>query len=278
MRTVLAIAHNTYTEAIRQAVFIILVIGCAGLIFTSQFFTLFTFGVGNEQMNMVREMALASMTVCCLLLALFASSTVISDEIGRKTALTILCKPTRRWQFVCGKYVGIMASVLLAVLLLTAVLCLTVRVKEHRWDLGALPGAALVFAQVGVMAAISVAVAARLSAVINTLACFALFVLGHLSNYLLYLLHPRDQISNGLLEELDGMGLLALAARHPGFAAAKVAHTALPNLENFNIGSAVAVGTPVSGTYIGLASAYAVLYALAALIIGIMLFERRELA
>jgi ABC-type transport system involved in multi-copper enzyme maturation permease subunit len=59
-------------------------------------------------------------------MAIFLSSTVVSDEIDKKTVLTVLCKPVRRVQFIFGKYLGIFLAILggyiaLSIVLLAAV-------------------------------------------------------------------------------------------------------------------------------------------------------------
>jgi len=52
---------------------------------------------------------------------------------------------------------------------------------------------------------------------------------------------------------------------------------ALPNLELFNLRSQVAHGAGADGVRVPLALAYALLYATAALALGVVAFERREL-
>ena len=58
---------------------------------------------------------------------IWAASNSIAEEIEGRTALTVLSKPLSRWQFILGKYAGIMWStgVLFLVLSLVFLLCVT---------------------------------------------------------------------------------------------------------------------------------------------------------
>jgi len=124
-----AISINTFREAVRQPVFWAIAIGTAVLMILSCIFAGFALG---EESRLVRDAGLTSITIAGLLLAIFLSSSVISDEIEKKTALTVLCKPVRRSQFVLGKYLGILLAVLVSSLILTAVLFVTVWIYESQ--------------------------------------------------------------------------------------------------------------------------------------------------
>ncbi len=53
-------------------------------------------------------------------------------------------------------------------------------------------------------------------------------------------------------------------------------YTILPNFENFNIQSAVVLGTKVSLQHMGKVVSYGVLYTAAMLLLGYLLFAERE--
>ena len=48
----------------------------------------------------------------CLLLALFYGTSVLGEELEGKTLTYLFTRPMRRWQFVVGKYLGIVAALL----------------------------------------------------------------------------------------------------------------------------------------------------------------------
>jgi ABC-type transport system involved in multi-copper enzyme maturation permease subunit len=119
----LAIGANTFRESIRQPVYWAIVALTTSLMILSTLFAGFALG---EESKLVRDAGLTSITIAGLLLAIFLSSSVVADEIDKRTALTVLCKPVRRFQFILGKYLGITSAVLAGCLLLTAVFLLTV--------------------------------------------------------------------------------------------------------------------------------------------------------
>jgi hypothetical protein len=121
------ILRNTYHEIVRQPIFYLLIGIFGALIFLSQYITFFAFG---EELSMMKEMAITSTALCGLLLALFASTTVVSDELENKTVLALLTKPVYRSEFILGKFLGIAYAVLLVVLFFSLLFTLTLWMKE----------------------------------------------------------------------------------------------------------------------------------------------------
>ena len=117
-----AIAANTFVESIRQPVFAVIVAIAAALIVLSPYLTFFTL---QQSPRMVTDMGLATVMLAGLLLAAFSASSVISEEIANKTALTVISKPVYRMEFILGKSVGVMGSLMVGVYLLSLVLVLS---------------------------------------------------------------------------------------------------------------------------------------------------------
>lgn len=115
---IFTIAANTFTEAIRQPVYLI-ILGCSlCLILLSPYFTMF---VMLENNKMVKDMGLSTILVTGLLLSAFSASSVIYKEIENKTILTVISKPVSRFSFILGKYLGLSGGLLVAQYLLTLV-------------------------------------------------------------------------------------------------------------------------------------------------------------
>jgi len=123
MKTTVAIAVNTFREAVRQPVFWAIVILTLVLMPLSVLFAGFALG---EESRLVRDACLTSITIAGLLLAIFLSSNVVAEEIEKKTALSVLCKPVRRHQFIVGKFLGLTCTIALAYIVLTLALMLTI--------------------------------------------------------------------------------------------------------------------------------------------------------
>jgi len=116
------IASNTFVEAVRQPVYFVIVGGAVGLILISPYLTMFTL---MESPKFMRDMGLATMMLAGLLLAAFTASSVINDEIENKTVLTVIAKPVGRMEFILGKFLGVMAGLVVAGYLMSLTLSLT---------------------------------------------------------------------------------------------------------------------------------------------------------
>ena len=118
------IAHNTFTEAIRQPIFIVLVLfGAFGLILSPQLAA----NTMEDDNKFMIDMSLSMIAMISLVLSAFTATGVFSNEIENKTVLTVVSKPVGRPLFVIGKYLGIAAAIAIAFFLLSTVLMLTIR-------------------------------------------------------------------------------------------------------------------------------------------------------
>jgi ABC-type transport system involved in multi-copper enzyme maturation permease subunit len=118
------IAHNTFTEAIRQPIFVVLILlGSLAMVINPQL-AAYTMEDDNK---LLIDMGLSTIFLVSLLLAAFTATGVFSNEIENKTVLTVVSKPVGRPLFVIGKYLGVVAAIAVAFFLLSLVLALTIR-------------------------------------------------------------------------------------------------------------------------------------------------------
>jgi len=280
------IARATTKEAVRQPVFLLLTAVAILVICANYYVPFFSLG---EDTKMFIDCGLATILICALLLSVWTASMSVADEIEGKTAMTLLSKPITRRQFIVGKYIGITQASLIMMVVVGAAFFVTtyfkfgydqkesgseqaqyyVRVPFAGQQIYApeperlavasktLPALTLIFMEVAVMTAVSVAISTRLPMLVNLVTCFVIFVIGHLTPVLVQ-------------STFKGIAPVRLMAQ---FLA-----TVLPSLENFNMSAAVATGTPVPDQYLGICAAYCVAYSLAAVLLAFILFEDRDLA
>ena len=282
------IARATTKEAIRQPLFLLLLVLSALVLIVNSIVPFFTF---EDEGKMLTECGLATLLIAGALLAVWTAGTSITSEIEGKTAMTLLSKPIDRRQFLFGKYIGILQAVIWMFLILTLLFAVLTffkvgyAQKEQSLDqtplwqwirisdielpvphpdrmsvVGSiLPGIALTFMQVAVLGAISVTVATRLPMVMNLVICFAVFVVGNLT----------EIIVNSSVEGQANESVIFTA---------RLISMVVPSLSAFNISSAVATGRVVPQDYLGLSLVYASAYIGAMLLLGFLLFEDRDLA
>jgi ABC-type transport system involved in multi-copper enzyme maturation permease subunit len=265
------IARATTKEAVRQPLFSLLMAIALITLVMNTFLPFFSFG---EDFKMLMDCGLATILICGLLLAVWTSSTSIADEIEGKTAMTLLSKPINRRQFVLGKFVGILTAVFWLILPLAIIFLFLVFYKvgydsresanpepETAYKLAimlkTIPGLILIFFEICVLTAVSVAISTRVPMVVNMVTCFAIFVVGHVTSVM---------VERGLLQ----IELVQFTA--------KLVATALPNLEVFKTEAAIATGTFVPPVYLGYAALYCAAFSMAAILLAFILFEDRDLA
>ncbi|HXI83154.1 MAG TPA: ABC transporter permease subunit [Verrucomicrobiae bacterium] len=113
------IGVNTLTEAVRQKVFIFLLL--VGLVFIGSaiFFSQYSLGE-QEQLKVIKDTCLGVISVVSTLIAIVGTAQLLPSEVENRTIYTILAKPVRRFEFLLGKFYG---SALLLVLSMAA-MCL----------------------------------------------------------------------------------------------------------------------------------------------------------
>jgi hypothetical protein len=106
-----AIAKVTFLQIIRQPIFGVLLFLSLGIMTLAPSVTAFTMDDDNK---MLQDLCLSTILVSGLLLATFSASGAISAEIDDQTILTIVSKPINRLAFITGKFLGVMAALLMA--------------------------------------------------------------------------------------------------------------------------------------------------------------------
>jgi len=287
MQSLRTLAAATYGEITRRPLYYILLFSFAAAIFFSKLLTLFSF---YQEMHMVREMGMATITFWGFIVIVVTSGTVVTQELDDRTAVTLLSKPIRRNDFLLGKFAGIVLALAPGMAILAGVLFLTLLMMAlPHLDLGdaaiarkvaggagpfgaawgalwngfvlkeggvVLEGAFLCLLEGTILAAISVSLSAFLPQAVSAAATALLFILGNVSSY--------------MVASVERLGVAPLSLL--GRAAAYV----LPNLGYFNLQTYFSEGRIISLGYLGGALAYAALYAGAVLFVSCSLFRKRE--
>jgi ABC-type transport system involved in multi-copper enzyme maturation permease subunit len=184
---------------------------------------------------------------------------MLHKELGRKTIYNILSKPVARWEFIIGKFLGLVATLTLVVALMTVALLAIVAAFEGRVDWTLALGAQMTVLELLIL----VAVALFVSSVVVTptvagLVTAAAFVAGRCAGYLEYFGGPDQPLA------LRGL--------------ARTLYWVLPHLDRLNVANQVAYGDPLGAAYVVTVAVYAFAYTGILLLLAILTFSRRELA
>jgi ABC-type transport system involved in multi-copper enzyme maturation permease subunit len=247
---VAAIARNTFREAVRDRVLYLLLAFALVLIVASRAISLLT--VGSEE-KIVKDLGLSAISVFGLLTAVFVGVSLVFKEIERRTILTLLATPVRRWQFVAGKLAGLVMVLGVNTAVMSLVLAGTLLLRGAS-PAGLLPAILLIFVELCLVAAFGILFSAYTNPMLASLGTVAMYVTGHLS------------FSFDLLKKRMG-GRSALC---------DVLHAVLPNLDRLDVKAQVVHGAPLPAGYVASAATYGVLYTLAVLVLACVVFERRD--
>ena len=244
MLKVLAICNSVIADAVRRKVVWVVLVFAAILAVAVP--ALPSYGVGVVS-AVYREVSIALMWTAALVVGLALATTRIPVEIERRTVFNIVSRDVRRWQYVLGSWLG-MVAVLGAVLVAFAVATIGIgafQYGEVMWRL--FEGAFGVWLEVSVIMALAVALSCQFGAITSVVAALAFTFIGHSVGYIAHL--PYGQ-------------------RPPWY---------WPTLDVFNIVNPVAHGSGYSFAY-GLSMVVVfVAWSAILLLLGSLLFGRRDL-
>ncbi|HEY6308455.1 MAG TPA: ABC transporter permease subunit, partial [Candidatus Angelobacter sp.] len=233
-----AIAINTFREAVRDRVlynliiFVLLLVAGAPL--------LGQISIDIEQLVLI-NVGLSSISFFGIVIAIFIGIGLVSKEIEKKTLYTILSRPVRRWEFITGKYCGLMMTLVVNAVLMTAGFYVALLINQRqliRADAGLLIAIYFIILSYLMMTSITLFFSSFSTPIFSAIFAFALFAIGTFS------------------EDLRNFAALAHGATK-WFATA--AAYAVPNFSSLNVISRAAHNQPIAGSLILFNTLYALL-------------------
>ncbi len=123
-----AIAGNTLLELVRLKVFYFLLIFALVLIGSSAFVVELSF---QEQFQVLKDVSLGAMSIFTWLLAVLATAMLLPKDIEDRTLYTILAKPVPRFEYLLGKFIGVLVLLAVATALMAGVFALTLYGRQE---------------------------------------------------------------------------------------------------------------------------------------------------
>ena len=251
-----AIALNTFREAIRDRVLYNLVVFALLLVASAPLFS--QISIGLERLIVV-NVGLTSISIFGVIIAIFIGIGLVSKEIEKRTLYTILSRPVRRWEFISGKYLGLMLTLVVNTVLMTAGLFIALfafaRTQPGR-NQGLLVAVYFTVLELAIITAITLLFSSFSTPIFSAIFTFSLFVIGTFAEDL----RNFAGIAHGATKWL----ITAVAYLIPNFAA-------------LNVIGQVAHDQQIAWHLILFNTLYALMYAGAATVGAIMVFERRNL-
>jgi ABC-type transport system involved in multi-copper enzyme maturation permease subunit len=250
------IAYNTFREAVRDRVLYNLVFFALLLVATTPLFG--KISIGLERIVLV-NLGLTAITIFGMMISIFIGIGLVSKEIDRKTLYTVLSRPVRRWEFVLGKYFGLLLTLLVNTFFMAIGFFAALLYVAHGFtqqDLQLLAAIYFILLQFMVIIAITLFFSTFSSPLLSALFALGLFFIGNFAGELRGAASMLDGVSRVLM-----LGLSYL----------------VPNFTAMNVISQVAHAEGVSAALLAQNTVYAVLYSAVALCAAIVIFENRDM-
>ena len=273
----LTIARSTCREALHLPVLHVIVVGSVVLLAIVGQLPRFTLSIYDD-IKMLKDLAIATATLCGTLVAVFVAVHVVTGEIENWTVVTVLSKPVRRWEFVVGKFLGVAWTLVLLFAVLAVSYILVVwwgmytsvveyqgiypELKRNFWAVAWAAAdemwRAMVFCllQVVVLSAVAVACCVRAPMIVSVVTFFTVFLLGH--------------FVGPIARAVEKTGTLV------GWWAGVALSAVVPDLESLNFSQEIGTGKLIGAGLMGWGALYAAAYASAFVLLAVLLFRNRE--
>lgn len=265
------IARNTLLEAIRQRLFVIVILLTLVLVGGAVFLREFNFG--SSELKFIADFGFGALTFFGSILAIVASAQLFFSEIENRTALTILAKPVFRAEFVLGKFFGVFVVLLVFSLLEGGALVTVLRFREAAM-VSADPD---VFAHGGAMAYDSIALFVGLQWLkFGVIAAFTVLIASFAQTSLFTVITAFLILTICHLQHL-GQDAWAKIENPAARLAAMGVGVVFPNFQIFNLGDRVAAGGEVALPLVVRIAGIACVYVAVLLGLASYSFRRREI-
>ena len=261
------VAWHVFKEGARDRV-LFTIIGFSVLLFGASL--LLGQLTAGQDLKIIKDLGLGVIEIAGVLMSVLIGVGLVAREIDKRSIFGLLARPVRRWEFILGKYLGLLMTLAGNLALMTVALYAVLgwmhwtspAMVRASWEAPALDPAIIV-AVVLIMAELAVLTAVALffstfssSALWSTLFSLGVYVAGVFSGEL-------NQLTKALGSKVAG-------------AAGSLIGLVLPAFSAFDVKAQVVHGLPVSLEFIGMTLAYGVIYTAAVLTATIAIFNRRD--
>lgn len=250
-----AIAVNTFREAIRNKVLASLLFFGVVLAVTSSLLGQMSL---HHEGRVATNFSILFSTLFAVIIGIHSMVTLLHTELERRTLYTLLSKPISRWQFFVGKYLGVVALLVVVTAIMLAVSTLLVVVQGGALSPAFFWSFFTILLQLMIIVAITAFFSTISSPLLAGMFSASFFIIGNLISQLRH-------VKTLLADTTPAAGTLVDAAI-----------VLLPNFEELNLSGFAAVESAVPMSYLLSATWYAASLSAAILFCGTVAFERKD--
>ena len=256
-----AIASNTFREAVRHRAFIAMAAVGAGLLLFSMILS--ELAVTGQVRRVLLDFGLFATSLFGLVAAIGLGAALVRRDLERKTVYTLLSKPVPRYQFLLGKFAGMVGVIWLGLFALTLIWFLVLAWQGHEVSGELVKAIILIAAESLLVASIATMFSSMSSAIMTALLSGGVVVVGRLVGTV-----------EGMLTSTSKR---AFFEKNPEFRWVGELLTGIwPDLSVFNTSQQVLLEVPIPAEYVIQGVLYSVACAGIFLSIGVLAISRRD--
>jgi ABC-type transport system involved in multi-copper enzyme maturation permease subunit len=248
-----AIALNTFKEAIRDRILFLLLFFAAVCIIFSRVLALLTVG---DRVKIITDVGLASISLFGALMAILMGTGLVYKEIDKRTIYTLLSKPIHRYQFLLGKYFGLILTLFVMLVLMTLIFLVLIYLHSFRIEWPLFVAILFIFFELCLITAVAMLFSCFSTPILSTLFSLSFYLIGHVSWGLETLI---KKIQSGTAKTL-----------------AQILYTFLPDLENFNFKTEIVHNLSIPPEVLLYSTLYGFFYTVFILALAMLVFRRRD--
>lgn len=252
---ILSIALNTYKEALRNkflygAFFLIILVFCVAAFLGSV-------SIGSRK-DVILDFGIFTLSFFCSLLTILNGVTLLNKEIKHKTIYNILSKPVPRWQFIFGKFLGLLFCSTALILIISLGIFFMIYFLENEVYLKFFTATLFSIFEICIISALVILFSTfSTSPFLPGFLAFSLYLIGHSLDYL-----------QGIIADFNlGFSNKMLTFIFWG----------LPDLSLFNLSKQLIYKIEIPWEQTLQALVYALSYSFILLLVACFFFERKEL-
>ncbi|MEO0025666.1 MAG: ABC transporter permease subunit [candidate division WOR-3 bacterium] len=253
LNRVWGIAFNTFRESVRDRVLVALIVIAILVMASAKVIQPVALG---EAEKIIKDLGLSAITLFCVLIAILVGGRIVYREVEKRTIYLLLARPVRRYEFIIGKYCGMMLVLGVSLVLMTAGFYLVLLLTGVKPEPRLLWAVLMTGFELAILTAVAVLFSTFVTPIASAVFTFVVYFIGHSTQ----LLRQLAAISPAPIVKFIGMFL----------------YYVLPNLNNFNIRGDVVHNAPLNPLAMVLSIAYALVYTFTLLLIAIFVFNRRD--
>lgn len=252
---IVQIALNTYRESIRSKILYALFGLGILIIAVSSLFGRVSIG---DQVKVIKDFGFFSISLFCMTFAVISGSALLFKELSRKTIFHILARSVHRYEFLVGKYLGLLLTVIVILIASTFGLITFCCFFENKIDWLLFQGSFYIFLEMIIICAAAIFFSSIVvTPLLGGLFTFGVFLAGRSVEHLRFFLDQGDTQSHIQIP-------------------LKTLYYILPDLHRLNIATPTVYGYAMRPDHILWSTAYACSYAAVLLIFSTFIFRSRE--